>query len=222
MDFSINLKRKRDSGDSLTEEGEKHIKKPPQKPADKTKTHSQTLSLPQPNGQKKISKPPAPHERPAQIVPAPQQTKNTPTDHTNFPLSPKLPSLSPITTPKILSRSHSVTRLSPPLQTTSIAPKPRLRSASTDVRRAINAFYFCEDILKNPHLDHIVKKSLKPLLSLKKIDQKDITNPYLFTNVPVLTTFVRSAGNRTKGLWHFSNEASRADVMLADTKNTML
>ena len=38
----------------------------------------------------------------------------------------------------------------------------------------------------------------------------------------MLTTFVRSAGNRTKELWHFIDEASRADVKLADTKNVML
>ena len=38
----------------------------------------------------------------------------------------------------------------------------------------------------------------------------------------MLTTFVRSAGNRTKVLWHFIDEASRADVMLADTKNVIL
>ena len=38
----------------------------------------------------------------------------------------------------------------------------------------------------------------------------------------MLTTFVRSAGNRTKEPWHFIDEASWADVMLADTKNAML
>ena len=38
----------------------------------------------------------------------------------------------------------------------------------------------------------------------------------------MLTTFVRSAGNRTKELWQFIEEASRVDVMLADTGNNML
>ena len=115
-----------------------------------------------------------------------------------------------------------MTRLSPPPQTTSTGHKLRSRSASTEARRAINAFYFCEDILENPHLDHIVKQSLKLLRSLKKIDEKDITNPYLFTNAPMLTAFVRSAGNRTKELWHLIDEASRADVMLANMRNAML
>ena len=38
----------------------------------------------------------------------------------------------------------------------------------------------------------------------------------------MLTTFVRSAGNRTKELWQFIDEASQTDVMLADIKNSML
>ena len=32
----------------------------------------------------------------------------------------------------------------------------------------------------------------------------------------MVTTFVRSAGNQTKELWHFIEEASQVDVMLAD------
>ena len=97
MEFSVNLKRRRDSGDSLKEEGEKKTyKKTPQE----KKIHSQTPSLPQPKGKKKITKSTAQPERPAQIIPPPQQPKNTPTDINNFPLSPKSPFLSPITTPK--------------------------------------------------------------------------------------------------------------------------
>ena len=61
-------------------------------------------------------------------------------------------------------------------------------------------------------MDHILKQTLKPLVSLKKIDGKDITNPYLFKNAAMVTTFVRSAGPRTKELWHFLEGASRADV----------
>ena len=65
-------------------------------------------------------------------------------------------------------------------------------------------------------MDHILKETLKPLLSLKSINDKDITNPYLFKNAAMVTTFVCSAGPRTKELWHFLEGASRADVMLAD------
>ena len=100
--------------------------------------------------------------------------------------------------------------------------KQQSQSASTEVRRALNAFYFCADILEPQHLDHVLKKSLEPLLSLKKIDNHNITNPYTFKNAPMLTKFVRLAGNQTKELWQFIEEASRADVMLADTRNNML
>ena len=122
MDYSINLKQRRDSGDSLAEEGEnKHIKKPPQKPTDETGTHSQTPYLPQPKGKEK-SKLPVPADRPAQIIAPQQKQKNTPAHLTEFPLSL---SLSPITTPEILARSHSVAKLSPPPQ--AIAHKIRSR-----------------------------------------------------------------------------------------------
>ena len=86
----------------------------------------------------------------------------------------------------------------------------------------MTAFLFCEDILENPNHDHILKNPLKPLRSFRKINNKDITNPYIFKDAPMLTTFVRSAGNQTKELWNFIDEASRADVMLANTKNAML
>ena len=65
MDCSINLKRRRDSGESVAGEGEKkHIKGPLQE----TKTQSQTRSLPQHKGEKKT-------ERPAQIIPPTKTTK---------------------------------------------------------------------------------------------------------------------------------------------------
>ncbi len=35
----------------------------------------------------------------------------------------------------------------------------------------------------------------------------------------MVTTFVRSGGNRTRGLWRFIEEASRADIGQAELKN---
>ena len=146
MDYSINLKRRRDSDDSVAGEGEKkHIKGP----AKETQTQSQTPSQPQQKGEKT--------ERPAQIIPPPQKHPNTPAHLSDFPLSPKSPSLSPIRTPKLLTRAQSVTRESP---TAAASPsstelKPRSRSASNEVRRAFTAFHFCEDILEPQNMDHI-------------------------------------------------------------------
>ena len=67
------------------------------------------------------------------------------------------------------------------------------------------------------------KKTLKPLTSLKTIDvHKNVTNPYLFSGAPMVTTSVRSAGSRTKRLCCFIEEASRADIRLAKLKHLPL
>ena len=189
MDTSTNLKRRRDSGDSTTEgEGKK-------------KQFKKTT--------------PKKQQRPAQIILPPQQAKNTPTDPTKLPLSPTPPTLLPVSTPKLLSRSHSATRDPKPSPSTSGTVR-RSKSASREVQQALNSFYFCQDILESPSLDRQIKSLLKPLRDLKKINQKDITNPYLFEGAAMVTTFVCSAGNRTKELWQFIEEASRADMRLAE------
>ena len=212
MDYSMNLKRRRDSGDTIIEEGGKTYKKATLNRNTDTVPNTVLASA---KGEEKITRP----ERPAQIIPPPQ---STPAHLPDFPFSPKIPSLSPVTTPNLLIRSHSATReTTPPAPSLPIVQKQRSRSATSKVRRALTAFHFCEDILQPQNLDHVVKKSLKPLLSFKTMDSKDITNPYLFQDAPMLTTFVRSAGNRTKELWQF-DDAIRTDVMLADTKNSML
>ena len=44
---------------------------------------------------------------------------------------------------------------------------------------------------------------LKPLLQLEKIDKKKVNNPLNFKSAAMVTTFIRSAGDRTKGVWKF-------------------
>ena len=44
---------------------------------------------------------------------------------------------------------------------------------------------------------------------LKIVQEKNISNPYLFRGVLMVTTFVHSAGSRTKGVWKFLEKASR-------------
>ena len=107
LETSTNLKRRRYSGDSITEgEGGKQFKNMP------TKTISQK------------------QQRPAQIIPPPQQPKNTPADPTECPLSPTPPPLSPISTPKLLSWSHSATRDSTSQSSSPSNTKQRAKSAS--------------------------------------------------------------------------------------------
>ena len=162
MDCSINLKRRRDSGDSVAGEGEKkHIKGLTQE----TQTQSQTPSQPQQKGEK--------IERPAQIIPPPQKPQNTPAHFSDFPLSPKSPSMSPIKTPRQLVRSHSLTRESPTKEAaTSSSPsthqKPRSLSASNEARRAFTAYHYCQDILEPQHMDHVLKKKTETLIIPKK------------------------------------------------------
>ena len=115
--------------------------------------------------------------------------KNTPADPNKLRLSPTPPTLSPISTPKLLSRSHSVTRDSTLPASSPIETKKRLQSACTEVQRAFNAFHFSEDIIEPQNLDRIVKKSLKLLMSLKTVDVRDVTILYLFRNAPKVTTF---------------------------------
>ena len=212
MDVSMNLKRRRGSEDSPAGEGEKEHPEGP----------TQAAAMPRRGGEETAEGSPVQDGRgPARLIPLPQRAGAAPVIPTEAPLPP---SLSPVGTPKVLARSCSAAGLAPSPQTpsTSAATVQKPRARSTEARRAINSFYFCEDIMDNPHIDHTLKQSLKPLRSLQKIDTKDITKPHLFKDAPKLTTFVRLAGNRTKELWNFIDEASRADVMLVDTKNPML
>ena len=100
MDITLNLKRRKDSGESSAEEEgrKKHCKKLSPKPSQQreTQSHSQSQTPAQPQPKEKTknkTKSPAPPQRPAQIIPPPQQKL------AETPLSPKLPSLSPISTP---------------------------------------------------------------------------------------------------------------------------
>ena len=72
METTLNLKRRRDSGDT-EKEGEK--KQPaPQRPAGKTQPK-------RPEPEKKTLPPP---QRPAQIIPPPQHTPENPTNHPHY------------------------------------------------------------------------------------------------------------------------------------------
>ena len=211
MDYSINLKRRRDSDDSVAGEGEKkHIKGQA-----KENTNTVPNTLPTSNKRAKKLKDQPKLFLPHKNIKIPQHTSLTshfPQNHLHSHQSEPLSSL---------HGAQSVTRESP---TAAASPsstelKPRSRSASNEVRRALHRFSFLRGHLRAPKHGPHLKKTLKPLSSLKKIDGKDITNPYLFKNAAMVTTFVRSAGPRTKELWHFLEGASRADAMLADLRH---
>ena len=106
------------------------------------------------------------------------------------PLSPTLPSLA---TPRLFSWSHSGTRVRP--STTTSRNQQRAMSVSKEDRQGLNAIFLCSETLDSPIIDHQIKKSLTPLISPKTIDNKKISNPYLFWGVPMVTTFVCQQAN---------------------------
>ena len=58
--------------------------------------------------------------------------------------------------------------------------------------------------------DFQLRKALKPLLNLGK--KKKTCNPHNFSGAPMVTTFVRSVGDRTKGIRRFLKTACRTDT----------
>ena len=70
--------------------------------------------------------------------------------------------------------------------------------------------------------DFQLRKALKPLLSLEKIKGQNVANPVNFWSAPMVTTFVRSAGDRTRGVWKFLNTVCQTDtgIKLAELEHS--
>ena len=77
----------------------------------------------------------------------------------------------------------------------------------------------CSAEVEELSTDFQLRRALKPLLEFKKIRDKKICNPNLFRGTPMVTTFVRSTGGRTKDVWQFLEKASRADIRLAELEH---
>ena len=72
--------------------------------------------------------------------------------------------------------------------------------------------------------DFQLRKAIKPLLNLEKINNKNIANPSNFRSAAMVTTFVRSAGDRTKGVWKFLSTVCQTDtgMKLAELEHSSL
>ena len=72
--------------------------------------------------------------------------------------------------------------------------------------------------------DFQLRKALKPLLSLEKIQNLNVSNPVNFRSAAMVTTFVRSAGDRTKGVWKFLSTVCQTDtgIKLAELEHSSL
>ena len=72
--------------------------------------------------------------------------------------------------------------------------------------------------------DFQLRKALKPLLSLAKVKNLNVANPVNFRSAAMVTTFVRSAGDHTRGVWKFLNTACQTDtgMKLAELEQSSL
>ena len=71
--------------------------------------------------------------------------------------------------------------------------------------------------------DFQLQKALKPLLSLEK-SRTNVSNPVNFRSAAMVTTFVRSAGDCTKGVWKFLSTVCQTDtgIKLAELEHSSL
>ena len=66
----------------------------------------------------------------------------------------------------------------------------------------------CSAEALEPKFDFQVRKSLKPILNLQKVNRIFVVNPLNFKGALMMTTFVRLAGGRTLGEWRLLDRAS--------------
>ena len=72
--------------------------------------------------------------------------------------------------------------------------------------------------------DFQLRKALKQLLNLDKVQNLNVSNPANFRSAAMVTTFVRSAGDRTKGVWKFLSTVCQTDtgMKLAELEHSSL
>ena len=132
-----------------------------------------------------------------------------------------LPSLSPISSPELFPEQTPITTNT---QTTSSQHKKEAaNSADTEKNQQLKAKHLCT-VGAEAVTDHQLKKILKPLLQLEKIGKKKVNNPCNFKGAAMVTTFIRSAGDRTKGVWKFLDTVRQTDtgVKLAELEHPSL
>ena len=154
------------------------------------------------------------HKRPAQIIHSPaQHMQKEPPSHQFFLLSLRSPL--PKYSPDPISKSNWTI-------TITITNTYKNSFRTNQVRNPLIGITLCTEPDPSKITDHQLKTILKPLYSFRHINEKNISNPYLFRDAAKVTTFVRAAGNRTRELWRFIQEASCADLRLAELEHSSL
>ena len=107
-------------------------------------------------------------------------------------------------------------------------PKPARRQAKQENQDVTDEQYrkavaFCTVGLESV-TDYQLRKLLKPLLNLEKVQKKRICNLVNFKSTAMVTTFIHVAGDRTKGVWQFLDTVRQTDVgvKLAELEHSSL
>ena len=124
--------------------------------------------------------------------------------------TPSLPSLSPA---DISSQELFPAIISPKRKTDPPAGKKKTSYKETElsIGQIQRAAALCSAELEAVG-DFQLRKALKPLLSLEKVKNLNVSNPANFWSAAMVTTFVRSAGDRTKGVWKFLSTVCQTDT----------
>ena len=215
METKTNLKRRRESGEGSAKKI--YPNTPPQHdPLEGTSTMVPQAPL---------------FPSPEKHHPSPQKQPSSPQQQKSPPHAPSLPSLtlSSFFSPELFPLKKKVNRFQsearPPLPPPPKSQQIRRRTKPVSPEKKISTFEKAAALCAiDPEAirDFQLKKTLKQLLDLERVNNKMVANPMNFRNAPMVTTFVRAVGSRTQDVWKFLEEASQldADVRLAELQHS--
>ena len=235
MDTSVNLKRRRDSGEGAAK------KICPEQPKAGPSSQSQNQILPPPSP---VPPPPFPplkyyslHNPLTKLSPF-HPSKNNSWKNAVAPIKSLSQGHNQLTSPSpwILQEHHPCRHsVHPPYphrncsqQNKDMALLPVKKTTNRQegelsIQQIQQAAALCSVELEAVG-DFQLRKALKPLLSLEKIKGLNVSNPANFRSAAMVTTFVRSAGDRTKGVWKFLSTVCQTDtgIKLAELEHSSL
>ena len=226
METSTNLKRRRDSGEGAAkkicpekthpEAGPSSQPSPPVPsplpPLPSTIFPPPKITLPSPPQQMAPLSPQQElffkkHHRPYKI-PLPRSQSAERAQPSGLARTPSLPSLSPT---DFSSQELFPAIISPKRKPPAEKKKSTYKDENLSIGQIQRAAALCSAELEAVG-DFQLRKALKPLASLEKIENLKVSNPTNFRSAAMVTTFVRSAGDRTKGVWKFLSTVCQTDT----------
>ena len=235
METSTNLKRRRDSGEGAAKKlcpeqpkagnsSQTQQPPPPPPPLPPPPFPSQILQPSQPLHQIDTLSPKQEHylkkyRRPYQI-PLPRSQSADRSQPLNLIRTSSLSSLSPsaISSQELFPAIHKQKHDPPAGKKTN-----RQEGEQLTIQQIQQAAALCSvepEAVGNFQL----RRALKLLLSLDKIKDLNVSNPANFRSAAMVTTFFRSAGDRTKGVWKFLSTVCQTDtgMKLAELEHSSL